>query len=96
MMLLLAATAAGEKRPRPKRPAAEQAAEPQDEANRASSATATPTFGKRASCGYYVTETDLAGDIHWQKGLRCPDCHGGDPTTADVDEAHAARSRLHS
>jgi predicted CXXCH cytochrome family protein len=25
-------------------------------------------------------EGDLAGDIHWQKGLRCHDCHGGSPT----------------
>jgi predicted CXXCH cytochrome family protein len=25
-------------------------------------------------------ETHLAGDIHWQKGLRCHDCHGGAPT----------------
>jgi predicted CXXCH cytochrome family protein len=24
-----------------------------------------------------VSEKDLAGDIHWQKGLRCHDCHGG-------------------
>jgi hypothetical protein len=22
----------------------------------------------------------MAGDIHWQKGLRCHDCHGGSPT----------------
>jgi predicted CXXCH cytochrome family protein len=25
-------------------------------------------------------EHDLASDIHWQKGLRCHDCHGGSPT----------------
>jgi hypothetical protein len=25
-------------------------------------------------------EKALAGDIHWQKGLRCHDCHGGSPT----------------
>jgi predicted CXXCH cytochrome family protein len=24
-----------------------------------------------------VTEKDLINDIHWQKGLRCHDCHGG-------------------
>ena len=28
-----------------------------------------------------LTEDDLAGDIHWQRGLRCHDCHGGDPST---------------
>lgn len=27
-----------------------------------------------------VDETLIAGDIHWQKGLRCHDCHGGSPT----------------
>jgi len=36
-----------------------------------------------------VTEEDLAEDIHWQKGLRCHDCHGGDPTSADIAATHA-------
>lgn len=27
-----------------------------------------------------VHESTLVGDIHWQKGLRCHDCHGGSPT----------------
>lgn len=27
-----------------------------------------------------VDEKVMAGDIHWQKGLRCHDCHGGSPT----------------
>jgi predicted CXXCH cytochrome family protein len=26
-----------------------------------------------------VSAEDLAGDIHWQKGIRCHDCHGGNP-----------------
>ncbi len=26
-----------------------------------------------------VTEEDLAEDVHWQKGIRCHDCHGGNP-----------------
>jgi predicted CXXCH cytochrome family protein len=25
-------------------------------------------------------ETHLSGDVHWQKGLKCHDCHGGSPT----------------
>jgi cytochrome b subunit of formate dehydrogenase len=37
----------------------------------------------------HVTAEDLAGDIHWQKGVRCQDCHGGDPTTFDLRTAHA-------
>ncbi|MBI3463347.1 MAG: cytochrome c3 family protein, partial [Planctomycetes bacterium] len=28
-------------------------------------------------------ETRLADDVHWQKGLRCHDCHGGAPALAD-------------
>jgi hypothetical protein len=27
-----------------------------------------------------VDEKALVGDVHWQKGLRCHDCHGGSPT----------------
>jgi len=27
-----------------------------------------------------VEAKDLAGDVHWQKGLLCHDCHGGSPT----------------
>ncbi len=38
---------------------------------------------------YFITEKDLASDIHWQKGLRCQDCHGGDPTNSDVAAAHS-------
>lgn len=38
---------------------------------------------------YFVSEKDFAGDIHWQKGLRCQDCHGGDPTNSDVAAAHS-------
>jgi predicted CXXCH cytochrome family protein len=30
-----------------------------------------------------VTPHDLAADIHWQKGLRCHDCHGGNPSLDD-------------
>jgi len=39
---------------------------------------------------FYVTVTDLASDIHWQRGLRCHDCHGGDPTVFEI-KAHQAR-----
>ncbi|MBC8870258.1 MAG: cytochrome c3 family protein [Planctomycetes bacterium] len=37
----------------------------------------------------YVTAEDLAGDIHWQKGVLCNDCHGGNAETFDLREAHA-------
>jgi predicted CXXCH cytochrome family protein len=44
-------------------------------------------------------ETDLADDIHWQKGLRCHECHGGSPTLEafknhrDDPSFHALNSR---
>ncbi len=38
---------------------------------------------------FYITDKHFAKDIHWQRGLRCQDCHGGDPTTLDFAPAHA-------
>jgi predicted CXXCH cytochrome family protein len=38
---------------------------------------------------YFVSAEDFVGDIHWQKGLRCQDCHGGDTTNPDVAAAHS-------
>jgi cytochrome b subunit of formate dehydrogenase len=37
----------------------------------------------------HVTPADLANDIHWQKGIKCNDCHGGNAETFDLREAHA-------
>ncbi len=36
---------------------------------------------------FLVTVKDMTGDIHWQRGLRCQDCHGGDPTIGEI-KAH--------
>ncbi len=36
-----------------------------------------------------VSEHDLLADIHWQKGLRCHDCHGG---SASMDDFVAHRN----
>ena len=33
-----------------------------------------------------VEAKDLVGDIHWQKGLLCHDCHGGSPTIKDFQD----------
>ncbi len=33
-----------------------------------------------------VTKEDLVVDIHWQKGLRCHDCHGGSPALDDFTD----------
>ena len=32
-----------------------------------------------------VTQEQFAQDIHFQKGLTCASCHGGDPTKSDMD-----------
>jgi hypothetical protein len=42
----------------------------------------------------FVTDQDLAGDIHWQKDLRCSDCHGGDPTTTDISKVHSEKAKF--
>ncbi len=36
-----------------------------------------------------VTPQMLAADIHWQKGIKCQECHGGDASTLDLRQAHA-------
>jgi Cytochrome c3 len=38
---------------------------------------------------FLVHEKDLATDIHWQKGLRCADCHGGNPNEEEYAGAHS-------
>jgi len=37
----------------------------------------------------FIDRKALAEDIHWNKGVNCHDCHGGNPKTAEVNEAHA-------
>ena len=32
----------------------------------------------------------FARDIHFQKGLDCSDCHGGDPSLDDMDEVRSS------
>jgi hypothetical protein len=40
-------------------------------------------------------ESHLADDVHWQKGLRCHDCHGGAPTL-DEFKNHRDDPSFHS
>ncbi len=37
----------------------------------------------------YVSREGLNEDIHCQTGVNCHDCHGGNPSTEEPDEAHA-------
>lgn len=36
----------------------------------------------------YVDLGPLAEDVHWRGGVGCHDCHGGDPRSSNIDEAH--------
>lgn len=44
----------------------------------------------------YVTEQDLAKDVHWQLGLQCHDCHGGDPTSTQFATVHSIEEGFRS
>jgi cytochrome b subunit of formate dehydrogenase len=38
----------------------------------------------------FVSKESLSEDVHQRAGVNCHDCHGGDPASSDVPEAHAA------
>ncbi|MFH1923370.1 MAG: hypothetical protein ABIP48_26195, partial [Planctomycetota bacterium] len=40
----------------------------------------------------YMPAEKLADDVHWQKGVNCHDCHGGDPDELDPGELHSAEA----
>jgi cytochrome b subunit of formate dehydrogenase len=40
----------------------------------------------------FVSPDILAHDVHWQRGVVCSDCHGGDASTSRVNDAHARES----
>jgi hypothetical protein len=41
---------------------------------------------------FFITEKHLASDLHWQKGIQCHDCHGGNPESLNFREAHSAEA----
>jgi predicted CXXCH cytochrome family protein len=45
---------------------------------------------------FLVAEKDLQHDIHWKKGLRCNDCHGGDPSGKSFAAAHNGDAKFYS
>jgi len=42
----------------------------------------------------FLSADKLAADVHWRKGVNCHDCHGGNPRTTAVNEAHAAEDHF--
>jgi len=45
---------------------------------------------------FYVADKHFGGDVHWRAGLRCQDCHGGDPAETDFRKAHAVDTGFRS
>ena len=44
----------------------------------------------------YIPENSLKDDVHWQKGVSCHDCHGGNCDTDKVNVAHAKEDGFRS
>ena len=42
----------------------------------------------------FIPTEGLQHDVHWQKGVGCSDCHGGDHTSLNYAEAHAGMVAL--
>ena len=45
-----------------------------------------------ATSGCTSPATVWPNDVHWKKGVNCSDCHGGNPTSTEVNEVHAKES----
>ena len=94
----VAATLAAEKKA-PSKPAAENKApaKPAEPENQCILCHGDSDLWEGDRRRLYVTVKDLAGDIHWQKGLRCQNCHGGNARAADIKEApHAEEDGFRS
>ncbi|MHB8900640.1 MAG: hypothetical protein ACYC6Y_17965, partial [Thermoguttaceae bacterium] len=40
----------------------------------------------------FIPKDKLEQDVHWLKGVNCHDCHGGDPKSTEVNDAHAVEN----
>ncbi len=49
----------------------------------------TPELWEGEKKRLYISKELVAGDVHLQKGVKCAGCHGGNPQSFDVPEAHA-------
>jgi cytochrome b subunit of formate dehydrogenase len=50
----------------------------------------TPEFWAGKQATYYIPPDGLANDVHYQRGVKCHECHGGNPTALDISAAHAS------
>jgi hypothetical protein len=70
----------------------------QDQASKPASAPAVssclvchtdPERFSEAEKRFLISEKDFSSDIHWRRGLKCHDCHGGDPKEEEYAGAHS-------
>ncbi len=85
-----AAAAAPPEEPAPDaKPAADAAPELSDEDNFCIQCHGNTDLWEGDTLHLLVTPQMLSVDIHWQKGVRCQQCHGGNASTLDLRQAHA-------
>ena len=54
----------------------------------------TPEFWSADQQRFYVPPDRLANDVHFQRGVKCYQCHGGNPTSLDPAIAHARQQTV--
>ncbi len=60
------------------------------EANRCAACHTEPALWDDSNQRLFVSIENLQHDIHFEKGVVCSDCHGGDPASTNFATAHAA------
>jgi cytochrome b subunit of formate dehydrogenase len=58
------------------------------EANRCAMCHTEPALWDESNQRLLIDLEKLGPDAHWQQGVNCHDCHGGDPATTDFSAAH--------
>ncbi|MHB8864923.1 MAG: cytochrome c3 family protein [Pirellulaceae bacterium] len=53
----------------------------------------TPELFTGDKIRFFIPQDFLAGDVHDQKGIKCHECHGGNPTSLDAKVAHPSTPR---
>jgi cytochrome b subunit of formate dehydrogenase len=61
----------------------------EDEENQCSVCHGTQDIWEGETLHLFVPLEGIAGDVHSRKGIKCQDCHGGNPNTIELREAHA-------
>ncbi len=57
---------------------------------------ATSEFWKDDKARLYIPPDALSNDVHFKRGVKCHNCHGGDPRTLDPARAHATTGKSSS